>query len=477
MAATLTRSSETDYAPRVFISQWGLAVAFHQFWLQLWVATPLDATLTSLALLTAFNPSSTRLFVLFAVTHISKIVVEMPYAWNHELLALIVELHFVVALILVARTKRGFSVQVAEVFAIFAPAARLSYATLYFFTTFHKLNSDFLFNPDVSCGSHFYRIFIENYPGLQVPSALSPEVAATVVTMGSEALIPILLVPRKTRPVGVVWAVTFHTLVGATNNTDFSTLAFALIVLFVSPAFLNACAQRVTSWLEAAQRFGPAAYLRSASLNVLFPLALVFALTPLLPITRRHYQTVQVAWLLCALGFLSIQVYGMTVRDSQRLQTIGTLRLQWWPQRALQVLLLFLGLSPYLGFRTEGSFSMFSNLRTEGGRSNHLLMPAVPLFNYQTDLVTLVDTNDRDLLIRTNFRTRRLVFFEFQKQIRKSLKNGPWVTVTYRRRGKLVGPIPVQEVVEHLRDYNAVENKVLWFRSVPHEGDKDYCQH
>ncbi len=64
---------------------------------------------------------------------------------------------------------------------------------------------------------------------------------------------------------------------------------------------------------------------------------------------------------------------------------------------AVPVLLLIIGMTPYLGLRTAGNFSMFSNLRTEGESSNHLLMGSNPLkmWGYQDDVVWVLDLDDR----------------------------------------------------------------------------------
>jgi NADH:ubiquinone oxidoreductase subunit 6 (subunit J) len=53
----------------------------------------------------------------------------------------------------------------------------------------------------------------------------------------------------------------------------------------------------------------------------------------------------------------------------------------------IPALLFANGLMPYLGLKTETSFAMYSNLRTEGGYSNHWLMPAsLQVWDYQRDL-------------------------------------------------------------------------------------------
>ena len=59
-----------------------------------------------------------------------------------------------------------------------------------------------------------------------------------------------------------------------------------------------------------------------------------------------------------------------------------------WPVLLVPLLTGLNGCSPYLGLKTETAFAMYSNLRTEGGQSNHLLVPAgVQLFGFQQDLV------------------------------------------------------------------------------------------
>lgn len=55
-------------------------------------------------------------------------------------------------------------------------------------------------------------------------------------------------------------------------------------------------------------------------------------------------------------------------------------------------LLLAFATSNYLGLRTAGTFTMFSNLRTEGAASNHWILAGNPLkaFGYQDDLVEVL---------------------------------------------------------------------------------------
>lgn len=88
------------------------------------------------------------------------------------------------------------------------------------------------------------------------------------------------------------------------------------------------------------------------------------------------------------------------------------------PVFAVGILLLIVnGLSPYLGLKTESTFTMFSNLRTEGGNWNHLFIPAsVGVFGYQDQLVRITGSNDPALQDRTRDGTR-LVRFELDRYL------------------------------------------------------------
>jgi hypothetical protein len=57
----------------------------------------------------------------------------------------------------------------------------------------------------------------------------------------------------------------------------------------------------------------------------------------------------------------------------------------------IPLLALVNGATAYLGLKTVANYSMFSNLRTEGGQTNHLLIPAGQFFlaDYQNDLARL----------------------------------------------------------------------------------------
>lgn len=106
------------------------------------------------------------------------------------------------------------------------------------------------------------------------------------------------------------------------------------------------------------------------------------------------------------------------------------------------ILILLFGMTPYLGLRTAGNFSMFSNLRTEGKTSNHLLLGSNPLkfWGYQEDVVHIIDIDDRygDVIHHYDESPKgyELPVIEFRKWIYRWSEAGVKVPLTFTYRGR-----------------------------------------
>jgi hypothetical protein len=141
----------------------------------------------------------------------------------------------------------------------------------------------------------------------------------------------------------------------------------------------------------------------------------------------------------------------------------------------LPALVLINGLNPYLGLRTQLSFSMFSNLRTEGGRTNHLFMPRlITLQPYEDDLVEVIEASDP---ILQDLRTKELLlpYFEFQAMINE-LDN---VRVTYLRNGTEHKVSCVDWVCDDAdlgTPHPRMRRAFFYFRAVD-KGPKMQCRH
>ena len=88
-------------------------------------------------------------------------------------------------------------------------------------------------------------------------------------------------------------------------------------------------------------------------------------------------------------------------------------------------------MNPYLGLRTRTSFTMFSNLRTEGGQTNHLFMPLSWHFaGWQKDIVQPLASSHMGL---DAARDTLLTYFTFHTEVSR-ITGRFWVR--YLRNGE-----------------------------------------
>lgn len=118
------------------------------------------------------------------------------------------------------------------------------------------------------------------------------------------------------------------------------------------------------------------------------------------------------------------------------------------------VLIVPFGLTSHFGLRTTGNFSMFSNLRTEGDLSNHLVLRGNPLkaFGYQDDLVHFVRIDDAAAEIGHHYEPLQgmsLPMVEFRKLLLLWREDGRRIDLTIRYRGET-------------RTYEDVANDPAW---------------
>lgn len=98
------------------------------------------------------------------------------------------------------------------------------------------------------------------------------------------------------------------------------------------------------------------------------------------------------------------------------------------------------GASVYLGLRTAGNFTMFSNLRTEAAESNQLLLARNPLklWDYQEDAVRVIRIDDEQAAIGYNYQPLQgnsLPVVEFRKLVYWWARAGRTVPMTFEYGG------------------------------------------
>ena len=155
----------------------------------------------------------------------------LPFISNHWALTAFVNLSLLLGLWL----ERGKEGQCGLNSAV--PAIRWQLAVLYFYAVLHKLNEDFLV-ASTSCAGVFYREQAQAVPLL--PQSLAIESANIWLTLGVEALIPLMLFVPRLRVPGAALAAGLHYLVAANPHShyyNFTAVLFALFFLFVPAAF------------------------------------------------------------------------------------------------------------------------------------------------------------------------------------------------------------------------------------------------
>ena len=132
------------------------------------------------------------------------------------------------------------------------------------------------------------------------------------------------------------------------------------------------------------------------------------------------------AWLPIALGISACYLLAIAVKfqksKNESLQQTERVKIHRPLNPILclfPILVLINGSSPYLGLKTTTAFAMFSNLRTEGGKSNHFFLANYEVFSYQTDLVRVLNANDPQFF-QLITRGDLIPWFEFKRMISKS---------------------------------------------------------
>ena len=396
---------------RLFSFLWAVAVLFHIGSFDLWGQSWLEV-------LAAFwvlsRPGSTLALSILMALHLQATLPVTPRTANHALFASIVAVAFLVSVAVLA-VRRRLSVDRAELFHVFGPPVRWSLIALYFFAAFHKLNADW-FDPSVSCGAVFYAREREVFPFLPASATLT---ALTIhASLGFEIVIPLLLLFRSTRHLGILTGMVFHWIL-ATNPLsgfyNFSSMLFAVFALFASGSFVAEAADLIgrrrvkwTSWVVASIFAGYAFIAR--------PFFETFA-----PLSRNASSF---AWWVYGTSLLA--VFATLLWHRRWVVDAGRRDFVLQPMLSVVPLLVVLnGAAPYLGLQTTATWAMFSNLRTEAGRSNHLLIPATAqIFNYQRDVVQVVRSSDTYLQSAAR---RYIPYFEVRRR--------PDASIVYVRRG------------------------------------------
>ena len=464
----------TEKSFTIFAFLWAAAVLFHQAQYNHWAGGPIEMLESCLAVVLLFRPASLRVFLTLTAFQLAQITKMMPFVPNHGLFVwMVIATIWLSAICLLVAPSGTWSR--ASLFRTFAPIVRLELLVLYFFVVFQKLNTDY-FILDHSCAAKHYLELAEALPLL--PSARWAQLSNIYVTLGIETLIPILLALRRTRIWGIVLGLSFHFLVGANGYYNFSSLLIALFFLFAPVNAPDLASRLFTRAREVVPGAVRGFLVRAWSSGILLgPLAIVLLVWAGNDWKRTPDISLKLWWPY-GLGTLLVFV-AACFQSKPEFPSNASFYGFRFKVLAIPIGLLFLnGLSPHLGFKTETSFAMFSNLRTEAGHSNHFIIPVeAQIFDYQKDLVEILSTNHKHLELRAS-KSGLVPYYSVRYDVSQVARAGiENFRLSYIHEGQRHDLLNAETHPELSRPYPLWLRKIMDFRQVLDDRSRDECTH
>jgi hypothetical protein len=452
----------------VFTVSWALAGLFDKAWYGHWTYSITNFVFAAACFWMLSTPRSARALLVLGVAQIADWFSDQSICGNHPLIMAAVN-----ATLLVAAVQRGAlrtwkNDNAAELLGTAASGIRLEVLAIYFLATFHKLNTDFL-SIEHGCVA-FLATDARNQPWPMIflpvgPGWLEAGIHGTLVV---ELLIPVLLLFRSTRGAGILLGVFFHSFLSSGPRNGF----FAFAVVIFPLLWLFASEGAMTRLWAMFRCIGGSRFDISAATLVRFvALAGIAAAS----IASSHLQINRTfpAWIaydLLVLAWAFAELCRGTTATGERKPEIFRCP---HPALIFMPLVVFInGACPYLGLKTETSFAMYSNLRTEGGRSNHLLVPAYfAPFQFQNDLVEVVDSSDSGLREVANS-GMLLTWFD----LRRRAWMNPSMSVSFVRADTTVAVDNVGNRPDLVPPVSWWAGRLMPFRPVEKEGPRR-CDH
>jgi hypothetical protein len=250
---------------------------------------------------------------------------------------------------------------------------------------------------------------------------------------------PLLAVPKLQGPI-LLFSWTMHAVLSLIGFVDFGALAFALLFTFIPVSYYQYFDNSLHIWRIRIHRGH--LYFMICSLIAIF--------------SGVHFHFYAFDDLVVTSGIIFLVASTIFIWPILPLIFLPTKRPVWHGRRFFNgntpkwmfiplIILALYGMTAYLGLRTAGNFSMFSNLRTEGAFSNHLLLKKNPLkvWSYQEDAVQFIKIDNDLALIDYNYHPlegNALPMVEFKKFIYKWTQAGFMVPLTFAYGDKIYSP-------------------------------------
>jgi len=445
----------------IFAFLFALAVLIHQNRLGDWEVISVHALLSLAALAVLLRPSSVLRFALLAMALFLDWAVHMPVVVNHIWAVAVFFSAVLVAMGVALLRGRAWPRDAGEVYRRFAPVLRIVVILVYLFAALAKMNEGF-FDAEVSCAVAMTDDLLDYSPvDLRGDWQHTPAIWGTIAI---ELAIPLLLFFKRTRIVGLAVGIPFHIVLALSGHVAFSGFAMAFYSLFLPVDFpdrLERLRQRVPRLDAAASRI--AALARSPFAFPALALAWLFCAVVVIEHARGAFDKgTTVFFAFYAVGLMAIAA--LALLDGRPIvPREHAFRLPHPAWALVLVIVVANALSPYLGLKTQVSFTMYSNLQTEGDQWNHELIPeSARVFDHQDELVTVRSSTDEELAEAGKSGTR-FVWRDF----RRRMLDNPYAAVTYEHDGRRFAVARAGDDPRLSKDESFAERKLLQYRDVP----------
>ena len=351
------------------------------------------------------------------------------------------------------------------------PLLRTSLLALYFFVVLHKLNYDF-FKTDISCGAVLFENLLNNLKLINIGfidnfySTNQSLIAnfSIYFSLCAELTIPILLLFKGSRNLGLILGLLFHFLLGLEGLgaiVSFTAMMFTYLVLFSSDAL-------VAKALETIKNFKRYFIIGFTITTLLIAISLGF-------LSHNIFnKVVGLVWVIYTLITIGFYIKNIRLKSENTLRLNSEYLIFWM----FPLLVVLNGFAPYLGLKTQTSFSMFSNLITENGKTNHFFIPSeLQIFDYQREIVIIKDTNMKNLSSSDTWnqdKAYNFLLFEFIKKV-ETIDEG-YVSFEVNDKPYYIEKKNGKVTTSSIKlNQNKISRKLLLFRPI-YSDNISYCQ-
>lgn len=452
---------------QVFVFAWALAILMNNFKQAPGLSdTVLEDIFTFVTFMMAvsllFQPANTKLFVAFAALSVVQWIGFLPRMPNHWMIIGLVNAAILIVWLFNQKASRGNQ---SYWFAKAEPLLRLAFVTCYGAAALVKWNSDFIYDLSVSCAIEMADNEL-SWLGLNIDfSQLNwfPWLIAA-----TETVIFLFLLFGKLRSYGVIIASLFHlslSLTPLSQGLGFTYTLWPLLLLFLSDKSIEEIVRLGSSTRTKLTKYidvGVIRFIVTIFWGYIFFKYLIYPV-------RNDFDDLFIWLFRIFIGlFIGLGLaYAAWVGRNESLKT-KPLRISGFAQFMVYSLVLFNVLTPYLGLKTASTMTMYSNIKVEGGSTNHFFFPVIPAFGYLNDLIKIRDTNWEGLSnVLDN--DRSYTWLEFRRMMAKN----PDASISYIRNGEnfsynsakenpeLVAIDPIAHKLLSHRPISA-KNKCLW---------------